>query len=178
MKKYIIYTVILLLMFTISCNKEKIEIDEYWGEAGAIKNGNNWTCLPHAGISNISDKLFISCNTYSKEGYHREQLLLFKIPLNKGEYNVERTGLRDEDDKTGAKFFTSVDDGDVTGDIYYIAESDSLSIVSITKIEGKEIWGTFNLTLFRDTTRVTQHPDVSDTLIFTNGEFHTKILVE
>jgi len=86
-------------MFTISCNKEKIEIDKYWGEAGANKNGIEWTCLPHAGISNLSDKLFISCNTYNKQGYHREQLILFKIPLNEGEYNVERTSDRNEEDK-------------------------------------------------------------------------------
>ena len=176
MKKYIIYAIFSFLVFTISCNKEKNEIDEYWGEAGAYKNGIEWTCLPLAGISNINDKLFISCNTYSDEGYHREELLLFKIPLNEGEYDVERTEERDEDDKVGAKFFTSVDDGDVTGDIYYISESDSLSIIAITKIEGKEVWGTFNLILFRDTTRAIQYPDVPDTLIFTDGQFHTKIL--
>lgn len=170
------YTIIFLLVFVISCYGEKIEIDEHWGEASATKNDIHWVSLPSAGISNINEKLFISCNTYSNEGFHRELLLLFKIPLVEGMYNVERTEEREENDKIGAKLITSIDDGDVTGDVYYISELDSLSTISITKIEDKEIWGTFNLTLFRDTTRAIQHPNVPDSLIFNNGEFHTKII--
>lgn len=176
MKNVIILILIPLLVFSLSCNKEEIELDEYWGEASATKNGSDWMPLPHAGISNINGKLFVSCNTYSGEGYHRELLHLFKIPLIEGNYKIERTEVRDEDDKIGAKFFTSVDDGDVTGDIYYISDADSLNSVSITKIEGDEVWGAFNLTMYRDTTRAVQHPNVPDTLVFTDGKFHTKIL--
>ena len=40
----------------------------------------------------------------------------------------------------------------------YVNKSIPSSPIFITKIEDKEIWGTFNLTLFRDTTRAIQHP--------------------
>jgi hypothetical protein len=161
-------TVFSLLFLSISCNKEKIKIDEYWGEATATKNGVHWNSYPSGGISNLDDRLFVSCNTYSKEGYHREQLLMYSIPIEINDYIITKSPAK-------VKFYTSTDDGDVTGDIYNISDSDSLSLVSITRIEGKEVWGTFSLTLYRDTSRV-HDPGVPDTLIFTDGEFHTKIL--
>ena len=165
---------LLFLIFTISCVKQRGIIQEYWGEASASKNNTEWNSFPSGRINSIHNKLSVSCNTYSDEGYHREDLLLFKIPLSEGTYKVEKTRSREEDGKTGAIFFTSTDDGDVTGDIYDISESDSTSTISITKIEGEEIWGTFDLILYRDTTRAYKgNPDI---LEFRNGMFHTKIL--
>ncbi len=168
MKNSITYTVAFLMLFAISCNKEKIEIDEYWGEASATKNDTHWTSYPSGGISNLDDRLFVSCNTYSKEGYHREQLLMYSIPMEVNDYVISKSLAK-------VKYYTLTDDGDVIGDKYYISELDSLSTISITEIDGEEVWGTFSLTLYRDTSRV-HDPGVPDTLIFTDGEFHTKIL--
>ena len=126
------------IVFTIqlsSCDKEEFKKLEYWGRVSADKNAANWASLPSGGISNINGKFFVSCNVYNSSDIHREQLLLFKIPLLEGSYNVEKTRERDEDEKVGAMFFTVTDDGDVIGDIYDISELDSTSTISILKID-------------------------------------------
>jgi hypothetical protein len=175
MKNLFSFFLIGLLILFFSCGKEKIKIDPHWGKANAMKNGAAWHSLPSAGISNLDGKLFISCNTYTKEGYHRELLHLFKLPLAEGSYKVDSTSVRDDNHQVGAVFITSTDDGDVMGDIYHISTLDSLNEISIIRITGKEIRGTFRLTMFRDIRRAPSRPDIPDTLRFEDGKFHTKI---
>ena len=175
MKNITTYTIAMVLFLLAGCNKEQAPRDEHWGGLAANINGKNWYSLAFAGINYNDGKLYINSDTYSKEGFLRESLLIYKIPLQVGQYRIWKTGRSDYNDKTGALFITSVDDGDVGGDFYFVMESDTLSSVTITKIDEKEVWGVFNLTLIRDTTSAVQY-GAPDTLIMKNGEFHTKIL--
>ncbi len=172
MKNNIIFTAILLVVFSVSCKRERFEANKYWGEASAIKNGSYWESYPSAGSSDSNEKFFVSLNTYGQKELHRDELVISKIPFYTGTYNIRKNN----NGKVDATLFTSLYGGDLGGYIYLLSESDSLSLVTITKIEDDEIWGTFDITLLRDTTQGEESIDFPDTLIFTEGKFHTKIL--
>ncbi len=177
MKNNITLATILLILFLISCKRENFEPDKYWGEASAIKNGSYWESFPSAGSSDSNEKFFVSFNTYGQQELHREELVISKIPLAIGTYNIKKTDSEMTDDKVVATLFISLYGGDVGGYFYNLSESaDSLNSITVTKIKKDEIWGTFEVTLLRDTTQGKESIDFPDTLIFTDGKFHTKIL--
>ncbi len=171
MKNNVIFVAIVLVIFSISCKRESFEPDKYWGEASAIRNGSNWKSSPSAGSSDSNKKFFISF-TYSEDGVNREELIISKIPFYTGTYHIRKN----DDGKVDATLFTSLYGDDLDGYIYNVSESDSLSSIVITRIENEEIWGTFEVTLLRDTTKGVKPIDLPDTLTFTNGKFYTKIL--
>ncbi len=109
-------------------------------------------------------------NKYSKEGFLRESIFIYKIPDAVGHYPLSRsTDPWAVDELTGATFYLSTDDGDVSlGPSYKLLEPGHDNFLEIDKKKGDEIWGKFRITFVRDSP--------PDTVYFTNGDFHTKIL--
>ena len=100
-------------------------------------------------------------------------LLFYKVPRQSGRYKLSLTSSQLPDDSlVGAKYFHGYDDE--LYDIYHISESDSTSYLEITEFNKKkgEIRGKFNVTMYRTLAGSWNGPD---TLVFTNGVFHTRI---
>ena len=75
---------------------------------------------------------------------------------------------------TVATYYTSIDGGDVLGEVYLVVQDRSVSNwIEITAISKEEIWGSFDLTFYRDTTR--GNPASPDTLRFKDGQLHVQI---
>jgi len=72
-------------------------------------------------------------------------------------------------------FYTTIpEDGDVLGDVFKLDKTKD-NTIEITEISGNEIKGKFNATLIRDTSRP-KYLESYDTLRFTDGVFHTRII--
>ena len=176
MKKNILIILQFCLFFCfISCNKESYK-DLYWGASKASKNNVIWEALPNA--HNTKFGLTFSFDIYdSKSEVVRQTLNLYKVPLKIDKYILKKTDNQVDDGKVGALFTTLTSEGDVYEDFYYIKDIDStFNHISITKIKGDEIWGTFNLKVHRDASRPLTSKDIPEVITFENGDFHTKII--
>ena len=139
-----------------------------------MKNGESWSgkiiALPHT----FSDaKMDILIDTYDNEGIPLDGLLFFKVPKQLGMYKLSLASSQPPDDSlVGAKYFHGYDDE--LYDIYNIPENDSTSYLEITEFNEKkgELRGKFNVTLYRTLAGSWNGPD---TLVFTNGVFHTRL---
>ncbi len=178
----------LILMFIISCsflfscNKNDDGIGRrQWGTISAMKNGEFWEgeiySLSKSYSFEAGQGVDIFINRYNEKGYHREELYFYKVPDKVDKYPLSQTSFLDKDSLIGADYFTSVDDGDVLGEIYYLILNDSIEdYIEITDVSGKELFGRFQASFAKDTTSLDGDPSAPDTVIFTNGKFHTKVL--
>jgi hypothetical protein len=91
-----------------------------------------------------------------------------------GTYEIDSTSVRDIDDLHGAIYYTLQDDG-TAGESYDILEGIVENRLKITQKRGDEIWGEFQVAFAKDLRYGEQDPTVPDTVVFTNGVFHTKI---
>lgn len=167
--KNIILILISLFLFNSCVKKDNHDyyVYDHWGTTSALKNGKDWNAEPFTTKRN--SKLVIFFNTYSKEGYSREEIVISNIPVKVGEY---RNIGREAENNINVVYATLVDDGDVFGAFYDVMDADAENMVAITKIKDKEIWGTYNLTVYLKTKNGL---DTSDKLEFTQGKFHVKI---
>lgn len=161
------------LLFAVSCQKDKGH--EFTGSITAFKNGKEWKAEPTVKLIENFNTLQIQGNIYNSKGYHRELLSFKGIDFVQAKQDVDTSRYRFPGDSlTVANFYTSIDGGDVHGESYYIVQDPSIeNWIELTAIEGEEVWGSFELTFYRDTTR--GDPASPDTLKFENGHFHVKI---
>lgn len=161
------------MLLCFSCKKDK-SADPYWGDAMALLNGNIWTPKIYAGANEpYQQGIDILMNKYNDQDFLRQTLFLYKIPKQVGKYPLVENDIRVIDSLTGAEFYTSLEDGDILGDTFILLDNIVDNYVQIDKIEGDQLWGTFQMALIRDG----QKSDLSvpDTIIITGGEFHTRI---
>ena len=173
-----IFTAIAFILFH-SCKKEDAEdIDFSAFEVTAKKNGEDWLGYSLAGQNvHVQDgRIDISISVANEAGFLRELLYFFKIPNEIGRYDLVETDIRTIDSLSGATYHTIQGDGDVGGDSYVTVEGIVENYVEITKIEGKELWGTFQAAFIKNPIFTPQDPAAPDTVIFTNGELHTVII--
>ena len=104
----------------------------------------------------------------------RENLFFFKYPNAEGTYLIDSTGVRIIDSLHGAVYHTLQDDG-TAGDSYYIIEGIVDNWLKITKKEEDELWGEFQVAFVKDLKYGEQDPAAPDTVIFTKGNFHTRL---
>ena len=179
MKYLMIFTVIAFVLFH-SCKKEDIENAEVRPvEVTAKKNGEDWLGYSVA-VQNMfvqDGRLDIPIDVSNEAGFWRERLSFYKIPNEIGKYDLVETDGRTIDSLSGAIYHTLQDDGDVGGDSYVTVEGIVENYVEITKIEGKELWGTFQAAFIKNPVFTPQDPAAPDTVIFTDGKLHT-ILIE
>ncbi len=178
MKKFIYASTILFcLFFTSSCRKAE-RTTPYSGKASAELNGEKIKLYPSAHPSTrIDEMLHIQFNDYDKNWWHIKNLGFLEVPNAVGTYPINT--IMDEELEFGgtlsASYFTLEQLGHGLLDIYgpenIIMEE---NFISIDRIEGDKIWGTFQLTVHAE--RELSEPDVPETIRITNGEFKTKII--
>ncbi|MBL7828993.1 MAG: hypothetical protein JNJ57_20330 [Saprospiraceae bacterium] len=162
---------LLAVIVFVFCKKD----DYYWGTVTCQKNGVPWPGHIRATISTISDyKINIVMNTLDEEGNELETLVFFKVPMLKGKYSLSYTINQPPDDSLiGCDYANGY--LDQLYDSYLLAQQDSSSYLEITEYNDKkqEIKGRFNLIVWPDIKGSLNAPD---SIVFANGEFHTKII--
>ena len=169
----------LLILSNQSCKKDDPNDRFYWGEATATKNQSAaWEARPRCVINKPYDQgIDIILTVFNSQGFRREDLFFYKIPNEVGIFNITNADTHAVDSTHGAKYFTLVDDG-TAGDSYYLIQSIVENKLSIDKKKGDEIWGTFQVAFTKDKTFLSEDPTAPDTVIITDGKFHTKLLKE
>ncbi len=178
MKKICSVLISLLLTIFFGCSKDD---DSYsWGKVFFKNNGTYWENKSEIyAIENqpYQQGIDIIARRYNAAGFNREVFSIYKIPAAVGKVDIVDTGNRDIDDLTGASYTTLIDDGHVIGDFYKLLEAGHENYVEIEKINGKEIWGTFEVAFVKDIIGAIEgDPMAPDTVIITDGEFHTRIV--
>ena len=157
----------------VACKKDNGKRD-YWGEVSVLKNGELWNSKIIALQHTFSkEKVDITIKKSTEEDINIDNLLLFKIPKASGIYKLSYSINQPPDDSlVGARYFNVYED--VLFDIYDVATNDSTSYLEITEYNDRkdEFRGKFHLTLYRT---LKGSINVPDTLIFTEGTFHTRI---
>jgi len=160
------------------------------GTLTAKMNGNEWThtyknAYQTVQFSSIPPSTLVPCNTdrldlfsslYSTEGYLRQQLFFMRVPEILGKHSIiPFSGKCDENDPIYCVLYTIEQDGDVLAEIYTTLKG-SDSYMQIDKFNKKtgEIKGAFQVTLVME--KRGDNPNLPDTLRFTNGRFHTKMI--
>jgi len=179
MKSILYSCVFLAICLTNSCDKEEPRWQKYhWGEATATKNGIFWEGEPRCVINKpYSQGIDIIFDVYNEKNFHREDLFFFKIKNGTGNYSITPTTPHNVDSLSGASYGTLIDDG-TSGDSYDLIAGIIENKLTIDRKNGDEIWGTFQAAFVKDKTYLPEDPTAPDTVIFTNGKFHTKLLKE
>ncbi len=177
---------IIALIFLIgfcSCNKEKKRKKlpgTYFGNSIATKNNAKWASdyiRTTADTSCYKGKLGIEFLKANDKGFLRESLILLNISPKKGSYKIyPSSNYINPCIDTFAKglYVTSLDDGDVQGDVYNVLPTENSNItITDYNITTKEISGTFQVSFI---ITVKFNPSAPDTLRFKGGVFYTKIL--
>jgi len=180
-----------LIVLVISCDKTRPMPKNSWGYLEADVNGKQWENLYENAYQSVTasigptgdslpcqeTELSISSYLYTNEMYQRKLLILHNVALRKGRYNVAafNTNACMKPDTIYAHLHLSSDDGDVFAGYYNTLESENNYLkIDEYNPKTKEIKGRFQLTLvFGGENNQTQW---RDTLRFTNGKFHTKLV--
>jgi len=174
MNKNISCTIVLMIL--ISCQKEESFspfVWPYWGEATALKNGSVWTPkVIGLQIENDTSTYSLQLDLYNSADIWRNALTIWGLKKNElGSFKITSDSIPE----IISCFYTTIlEDGDVLGDVFKLDKSVE-NFIDVTEINGSEIKGKFNVTLIRDTSRP-NYLETSDTLRFTDGQFHTRII--
>lgn len=178
--KIIYFSLITILILSNQfCKKDDPNDRFYWGEATATKNQSaSWEARPRCVINKPYDQgIDIILTVFNSKGFRREDLFFFKIPNEVGTYNITKSSPQTVDSTHGASYGTLIDDG-TSGDRYYLIQAIVDNKITIDTKVGDEIWGTFQVAFTKDKTFLSEDPTAPDTVIITDGKFHTKLLKE
>lgn len=169
----------LTLLLLSSCKKDDPKDKYYWGEASGTKNYiTSWEAKPRCVVNKpYNQGVDIIMNVFNDKGFMREELFFYKIPNEVGAYEITKSSLHAVDSTHGASYGTLIDDG-TSGDSYYLIQGLIENKFTIDKKVGSEIWGTFQVAFVKDKTSPPEDKTAPDTVIFTNGKFHAKLLIE
>ena len=170
-------SLVALFLVVLSCNKDNFQPDFLNGEATAIKNDKAWKGQARGVGNNQGIGFDLSFTVYNDAGELRQDLVFSKIPQALGNYALFQTTGQETENISGCRFFTMSHDGDVIGDVYKVVESVEESHITVLSYddENRILQGTFEIMLFRDTSRANLNPDNPDMLHFENGEFEVRI---
>ncbi len=182
LKSKIIAGLFLILLFT--CNKDDDGNPyywnrDYWGEATALKNGEQWNALIYGHRRSVPTHIGASFSidvydVFGDVGFWRQALSFFRVPLEKGTYNLVKSVAQDSLESPGANYIFILQDGDVAGDLFTILESEE-NYIEVLSFDDDEIAAGFQVTFVRYNLETISNPEVPDTIRFTNGYFHTRL---
>lgn len=176
MLKELKYSMIAGFILLGSCKEDEDFIpDYYWGEASALKNGEEWNPEVIAIKSEESFAVFIDGYLQDNGSPYMERLSIAPLPHSNGIYDLFDVKTINVLESDSIQAFYSTSFGDVLGDTYR-PDNNSNNYIEILEYNActKEIRGTFNVTLVLSKDDASGPPP-PDTLKFTNGTFHTKI---
>ena len=166
--------VCLILVFSISCNKEEISTTSIY-TSSALKNGSEWNGKTRAFISkNSSDKIVIVLQQTKDNGID-ESLVFLDLPLRQGKFNILPDSLND------VHFSMHIwEDFHVYhGNLEIIPDKVNFIAIESYEEESNELSGTFELNLampFADSLRLALDGKESIYQIqFTEGTFRAKL---
>ncbi len=171
--------IFLFLILSVSCNKEELAHLKYHpGTASAKMNGEDWKGNVRSGPNEPVDfGIFIDITHFDEVSphYQRSVTVYHKIPFEKGKYVVNNSSIRTENSISGATHDSIEDGGHVGGDGYdVLTEDDIEDYIEIIRIEGNDIYGTFQGSFAKHLRIPERHHAAPDTVIFTEGVFHAK----
>lgn len=145
----------------------------YWGEASALKNGVIWKPKVIGIVDNDNiGRYNLVFDLYNNKDFLRNNLTIHG--LNRGIIKLFSINSDSVPQPISSLFATIIEDGDVLGDVFNLDKAKD-NFVEITELNGDEIKGKFNITFVRDKSNPL-YLETSDTLRFTDGVFHTRII--
>ncbi len=178
MKKLLLISISLFILLA-GCRKEEEDSELYWGEITAMKNGESWQGEIYGVMNNTPPWIGFIADVHNERGFLRERLFIFKIPKTAGTYTLNVTEEKSADTLIGAKYNTVEADGDAGGESWDVIEDGAWNNhVKIEQVSGNEIRGSFQVALLKDTFFALSYSTDPDTIVFTEGRFHTKVKIE
>lgn len=176
----IVYLITIMLFIFVCCEEQEDEVSTYyWGNSTALKNGANWNSEAIHTYYNVFhlNNIDFFMEVYNSHGEMREDLYFFNIPISFDEKQIYNVKNNTDNQFIGAAYTTLSHDGDVVEDRFVVLEDEN-SFIQLESINSKtnEIKGKFQITLVRDTSDRITNPSLPDTVRFTNGNFHIKIV--
>lgn len=177
MSRLIIFMAVLFCV--ASCEKEK-EKSPYIGEATATKDGKQWTAYTYVSTYK-QDKnqleLVLAVADEKDINIIREKLILLNLNIEEGSHQLDTMGPSFFKTHFGAFYATSVDDGDVTGDVLYSPPKNEHNYVIVDSYDtvSCELKGRFNMYLVFGWGRPKFDQSLPDTLWFRDGTFNVRI---
>ncbi|MBL7825046.1 MAG: hypothetical protein JNJ57_00330 [Saprospiraceae bacterium] len=175
MKSYTWISVVCLL--AIHCEKEKPDVGVNLGESMFLLNDSSRAPKTERMFHNttIPDAFDLDFSVFDPSGvWPVESFYIFKIPKKTGKFQLERTTTQDNDNKTGAFYYTLSDQGDVLEEVYILEESAD-NFIDVTYYQQETSAGSFNATFIIDPDRGKTNPSSPDTIRITHGEFYLKL---
>ncbi len=172
------FLIVIILVILTSCHKdEPVPVDYGYGTMDL--NGESYSLVPYLSKPKrpSDDSLYFLYLKYVlQNGYLRKQIDFsgFKLKLDTQFFKKWNPG--ETTDMTSV-YSTSLSDGDVFGNIYFLNENDTIpDYLKLTEINSKtgEVKGIFQCSYYVDTSLIFD-PDSPDTIIITNGYFETII---
>lgn len=164
-----------------------------WGSASALVNKEKWGSIYPGFFQAIraiggtygtaipcqNEYYMISIDLYNNNAFHRESFDFVKVPFTKGKHNITDFNFQCVVDEPVAygSFWTLGNDGDVSQDNYDVLETeDNYIVIDFYNTNTQEVKGSFQVTFVINRRSANNPSSLPDTLRFTNGIFHTKIL--
>jgi hypothetical protein len=156
----------------IGCNDD-YDTGPYWGRVSAFKNGASWSGEIRG--SEQSGLLGLTFDRIQSDGLLLEDIFIDRIPKEVGLYTIPMTDtLRRHQYVTGIYF--TLQGGDVLEGVYYLDPS-ATNFVEIVSTNRGIYKGRFQVSFVIDSMRHAMHPYLPETVVFTDGEFKTKVLL-
>jgi hypothetical protein len=189
--KHIRYTCMaMLLCMLTSCQiVGPLPYQQSWGYLTANVKGKNWKDSyknayqlthvikgrPGSAIPCQSDFLSLTSHLYNNMGRLKQELTFIKVPLARGKYRIVQLRLGYCQDSDPVYAYLQYLEDDVVGARYDLFEKEE-NYIEIEEYNPatKELKGRFQMTVVFDNHGSTEYP--GDTLRFTNGQFHTRVI--
>ena len=181
--KNIICPLFLICLLGYSCTKEDVVPifqpgPMTYGWAKGHKNGNSFTASGEARkhYDRPNEYFGIIFETYSTEGFKREDIVLSAIAYSTFEYMVSGktpgVGETIVAGIAGGFYGTSTDDGDV-GEDYYIVDESPNNKLTITELDtiNNIVKGRFHVEFIHDPNDSKTNPNNPDKVVFSDMEF-------
>jgi hypothetical protein len=170
-------TIIFILLLAVSCEKDEklpeLHLD-YWGTAPSIKNGKLWDPKIYGGKIPLLGYYGLAFDEYDSGNIRRRGLGISKIPGPEiGIFKIEEVDIN-ASNRIHAILFTSLEDGDVLGDVFLL-DTTKINFIEISEVKGNEVKGSFEVNLKRDSPLSRKYLESDDTLKIECKAFHTRI---
>ena len=170
-------TFIFILLLLVSCEKDEnlpeLYLD-YWGTAPSIKNGKFWNPKIYGGKIPLLGHYGIAITEHDSGKIRRRNLSITKILGPEiGIFKIEEVDIN-ASNRIHAFFTTTLDDGDVLGDVFLL-DTTKINFIEISEVKGNEVKGSFEVNFKRDSPLSRKYLESEDSLKIECKSFHTRI---
>jgi hypothetical protein len=165
------------ILILAGCKKENEKSNPYWGEVTANYNNQPWRAdvLAIKGGENFS----IIVEVLDKVGGAEESLSFSFLPSKPGTYEIFKRKRNSNDTlNPHVSYYTLIGNGHALSNTYHLDEGadNYLTIDEIDFQTNGEVKGSFQLTFIVEKPKSEYRPNDPDTVVFTEGKFHTRFV--